>query len=107
MNSKEIVREIMATKKINNADMANALQITPAALWDRLKTKKRIKGVEVNTLNISVDKLNDMLRFLGYELVVLPCGEANKIEEAYLIDDTEDKPTRPSFITKDGKMKLT
>lgn len=89
MNSKEIIREIMRAKGIRNADMASALKLSPNALWDRLKVKKNINGKTVKTLNISVDKLNDMLRYLGYDLVVLPRGKANRIDGAFIIDDTE------------------
>lgn len=90
MNSKEIVKTIMEQKSVTNADMA-ALKITQAALWDRLKTEKTIKatGQRVKTLNITVGKLNDMLRHLGYELVVMPRAKAGKIDNAYVITDTD------------------
>lgn len=89
MNSKEIVKAIMEQKSITNADMADALKITQAALWDRLKTEKVVKGNKVKCLNITVGKLNDMLRYLGYEIVVMPRAKAGKIDNAYVITDTE------------------
>ena len=91
MNSKEIVRTIMEQKSVTNADMAAVLEITQAALWDRLKTEKTVKktGQRVKTLNITVGKLNDMLRYLGYELVVMPRAKAGKIDNAYVITDTD------------------
>lgn len=62
MTVKELVKTLMVEKDVSNAEMANALGITQAALWDRLNPKK--------TNNMTIGKLNDMLSKLGYELVV-------------------------------------
>lgn len=62
MTAKELVKTLMVEKDVSNAEMANALGITQAALWDRLNPKK--------TNNMTIEKLNDMLSKLGYELVV-------------------------------------
>lgn len=62
MTAKELVKTLMIEKDVSNAEMANALGITQAALWDRLNPKK--------TNNMTIGKLNDMLSKLGYELVV-------------------------------------
>lgn len=62
MTAKELVKTLMVEKNVSNAEMANALGITQAALWDRLNPKK--------TNNMTIGKLNDMLSKLGYELVV-------------------------------------
>lgn len=62
MTAKELVKTLMVEKDVSNAEMANALGITQAALWDRLNPKK--------TNNMTIGKLNDMLNKLGYELVV-------------------------------------
>jgi len=62
MTAKELVKTLMMEKDVSNAEMANALGITQAALWDRLNPKK--------TNNMTIGKLNDMLSKLGYELVV-------------------------------------
>lgn len=62
MTAKELVKTLMVEKDVSNAEMANALGITQAALWDRLNPKK--------TNNMTIVKLNDMLSKLGYELVV-------------------------------------
>lgn len=62
MTAKELVKTLMVGKDVSNAEMANALGITQAALWDRLNPKK--------TNNMTIGKLNDMLSKLGYELVV-------------------------------------
>lgn len=62
MTAKELVKTLMVEKDVSNVEMANALGITQAALWDRLNPKK--------TNNMTIGKLNDMLSKLGYELVV-------------------------------------
>lgn len=62
MTAKELLKTLMVEKDMSNAEMANALGITQAALWDRLNPKK--------TNNMTIGKLNDMLSKLGYELVV-------------------------------------
>lgn len=83
MNAKEIVKTIMQSKDVSNADMAAALQITPAALWDRLNPKK--------TDNMTVNKLNAMLRYLGYEVVIMPRGKANRFNDVFIVDETQAK----------------
>lgn len=64
MNSKEIVKEIMKEQNRKNAEVADMLNITPAALWDRLNTSK--------AKDLSVSSLNDMLRVLGYKIQIVP-----------------------------------
>ena len=64
MKGRDIVKSIMKQKKVTNADMAARLQITQAALWDRLNTKK--------TKDIPSSTLTEMLRQLDYKLIVVP-----------------------------------
>lgn len=89
MNCKEIVRDIMEKQEKGIADVAGMMKIQPAALWDRLKTKKTLKGKEVKTLNITVAKLNDILCVLGYEIAIVPRGKVNRIEGVYIVSDTD------------------
>lgn len=89
MKAKEIIREIMKEQNVNNATLAGRLGITQASLWDRLKLRKIVKGQEVSTPNISIEKLNSILSCLDYELVILPRGKAGKIAGAYVIEDKE------------------
>lgn len=79
MNAKEIIIELMKKESKTNAQMADAIGITQAAMWDRLKSPK--------SNNLTVKKLNEMLRALGYELVVMPRAKAGRIEEAYVVGD--------------------
>lgn len=62
MTAKELVKTLMGEKGISNAQMATALNITQAALWDRLNPKK--------TNNMTVLKLNSMLNQMDCELII-------------------------------------
>lgn len=64
MTSKEIVNDLMQKQGITNAEMAAKLDVSQAALWERLNPKK--------TNNMTVKKLNEMLRMLDYKIVVVP-----------------------------------
>ena len=79
MNSKELVRKLIEEKGISQADVAATMNITPAALWDRISSKK--------TSSLSVKKLNEILRALGYEIVIMPRAKAGKIENAYVVEE--------------------
>lgn len=83
MTGKEIIRKIMEDKNIKNCDMAYGLNITQATLWDRLNPAK--------SNNMTVAKLNSMLRYLGYDLVIVPHGKTAKMTEAYVVEDSETK----------------
>lgn len=88
MTAKEIIRTLMGEQNKSNADMAQALGISQAALWDRLNPEK--------SNNMTVKKLNEMLSQLGYEVAVVPRGGANRIKGAYRVDDG-GKETKPSY----------
>lgn len=62
MTAKELIKSLMTEKKVTNADMARALGISQAALWDRLNPKK--------TNNMTIVNLSKMLEQLGYEIIV-------------------------------------
>jgi predicted XRE-type DNA-binding protein len=62
MTAKELIKTLMLQEEISNAEMARKLNITQAALWDRLNSKK--------TDNMTVGRLIEMLNHLDYELVV-------------------------------------
>lgn len=79
MNAKEIVLKLMEEQNRGNAQMAAALGISPAAMWDRLNSPK--------TKTLTVNKLIEMLRALDYELVVMPRAKAGRIDGAYVVTD--------------------
>lgn len=64
MTSKEIVNNLMRAQGVSNAKMAAKLNLTQAALWDRLNPKK--------TNNMTVKKFNEMLKMLDYKIVAVP-----------------------------------
>ena len=64
MKAREITKVIMDKQGVNNASMAERLNITQAALWDRLNTKK--------AKDIPVSMLSEMLRALDYKVVIVP-----------------------------------
>lgn len=79
INAKEIVLKLMGDQNKTNAQMADAIGISSAAMWDRLKSPK--------TNNLTIKKLNEMLRALGYELVIMPRAKAGRIDDAYVVED--------------------
>ena len=64
MRAREIVKAIMDKFGTTNAVMASRLNISQAALWDRLNNKK-VKDIPVSTLS-------EMLRALDYKVVIVP-----------------------------------
>lgn len=64
MKAREIIKFIMEKQDVSNACMADRLNITQSALWDRLNTKK--------AKDIPVSLLSEMLRSLDYKVVIVP-----------------------------------
>lgn len=64
MKGREIIKAVMEKQGKSNADLAANLKITPAALWDRLNSKK--------VKDIPVSLLQDMLRALDYKVIIVP-----------------------------------
>lgn len=64
MNGREIVKDIMEREGKTNAEVADMLNITQAAMWDRLNNKK-VKDISLSTLS-------EMLRVLGYKVAIVP-----------------------------------
>ena len=61
MIAMEAVKEIMKLKDIR-----------PAVLCDRLKIKSNVLSERFKQKNVSVEKLNDMLRAMDYKVVIVP-----------------------------------
>ena len=61
MKAAQSVKEILNRNNTKQAALADRLGIKPAILSSRLKQD-----------NISIDKLNEMLRVLDYKIVILP-----------------------------------
>ena len=64
MTSKEIVNNLMRAQGVSNVEMAAKLNLTQAALWDRLNSKK--------TNNMTIKKFNEILKMLDYKIVAVP-----------------------------------
>ncbi len=76
MTGREVLNTIMQASDLSQSELARQLNITPAALWDRINTKK--------TTNISTAVLSEMLTLLGYNLVAVPEGTPLP-EKSYIV----------------------
>ena len=61
MIAMEAVKEIMKLKDIR-----------PAVLCDRLRIKSNVLSERFKQKNVSVEKLNEMLRAMDYKVVIVP-----------------------------------
>ena len=64
MTGREIIKLIMEKQGLSNADMAKKLNISNAAMWDRVNSPK------VKDIPLSI--LADMLRVMGYKIQIVP-----------------------------------
>lgn len=67
MTGKEIVKTIMSSQSISNADIAHKLSVKPTAMWDRLNNTK--------TKDLNVSLLSAMVRVLGYKIQIVPMNK--------------------------------
>ena len=74
MTTQEIVKELMKKENKTNARFASDLEISQAALWDRLNNDKR--------KDFSVNVLSKMVRLLGYKIQIVPLGK-QKPDDGY------------------------
>lgn len=61
MKANEIIRKVMELKEVKPSMLASRLNIKNNVLSERLGQK-----------NISIDKMNEMLRVLDYKIMVVP-----------------------------------
>lgn len=61
MIAMEAVKEVMKLKEVR-----------PAVLCDRLKIKSNVLSERFKQKNVSVEKLNEMLRAMDYKVVIVP-----------------------------------
>ena len=78
MTSKEIVKELMEKQGKKNVEFADMLNISPNALWDRLNNTRKTKDLSISTLN-------DMLRLLGYKILIVP-RDIKVPDDSYKVD---------------------
>ena len=77
MKGREIVKEIMKEQGVTNAQMADKLNITQAALWDRINSSK-VKDIPLSTLS-------EMLRALDYKIQIVP-RDSRLPDKGYKVD---------------------
>lgn len=82
MRARDIIKEIMTRKELGNAEFARVLNITPAALWDRLNTKKA-KDIPVSTMN-------EMLAALGYKIAIVP-EDTPVLDNGFIVGEKEEE----------------
>ena len=61
MIAMEAVKEVMKLKDVR-----------PAVLCDRLKIKSNVLSERFKQKNVSIEKLNEMLRTMDYKIVIVP-----------------------------------
>jgi hypothetical protein len=61
MTASEAIKEILKLKELNQAKLSDMLDIPLKTLNERLRHK-----------NMSVNKLDEMLRVMGYKIMVVP-----------------------------------
>lgn len=74
MQAMEAVKKVMQNKSI-----------TPSVLCDRLRIKPNVLSQRFTQKNVSVEKLNEMLRVMDYKIVILP-RDATNVNEGITIE---------------------
>lgn len=74
MKAKDAVRDIMQRRDEGPSRLASKLGKTPRVITDRLSQD-----------NISIEKLNEMLRVMDYKIVLVPVEERKK-DGWYILD---------------------
>ena len=77
MNEKEIINLLMEQQNVGLTELAVKMKVTPATLWDRIKSPKN--------KSLTTIKLNEILLHLGYEIVLMPRAKAGNIKGAYVV----------------------
>nr|DAH60525.1 MAG TPA: transcription repressor [Caudoviricetes sp.]DAI21969.1 MAG TPA: transcription repressor [Caudoviricetes sp.]DAJ70541.1 MAG TPA: transcription repressor [Caudoviricetes sp.]DAO13672.1 MAG TPA: transcription repressor [Caudoviricetes sp.]DAO32499.1 MAG TPA: transcription repressor [Caudoviricetes sp.] len=70
MTASEAIKEILKLKELNQAKLSDMLDIPLKTLNERLRHK-----------NISVNKLDETLRVMGYKIMVVP--RETKVENGF------------------------
>ena len=77
MTIQEVIKDIMEKQGKTNAELADALDISQQAIWDRLNSK-RVRDITITTLS-------GMLRVLGYKVCIVP-RSFRVPEDGYKVD---------------------
>lgn len=66
MRGREILKAVMSSKSISNAELAKRLKVSNATIWERLNNK--------NVKDIPVSLMTTMLRAMDYKVIVVPAN---------------------------------
>lgn len=83
MKGREIIAAIMDKTGTTNADLAHKLQTSLATMWDRVNGQK--------TRDIPLSTMNEMVRAMGYKVIVVPSNRKMK-EDEYEVTGVYVKP---------------
>lgn len=85
MRGRDIMKAIMKQEEIENAELAKKLEVSNAAIWERLNNK--------NVKDIPVSLMNEMVRAMGYKVIVVPidCRMPEKGHEVTSESSTKEK----------------
>ena len=75
MLATKAIKEIMIKQGMSNADLAKRIGSSNAVIYERLTQD-----------NISVRTLDEMLRVIGYEIVIQPVTSGRRPNGVYVID---------------------
>ena len=70
MKANEVVRDVMKQQELGTSALAARIGKTPRLVSDRLAME-----------NISIEKLNELLRALDYKIAIVPRSKALKKDE--------------------------
>lgn len=76
----EAIQEIMSNKEIGVNQLSRQMGKTPSTVSDRIRQK-----------NISIEKLNEILRLLDYRIVIVPATGSIPKGGYVITDSKEDK----------------
>ena len=96
MLAKAVVKAIMGSKSIGPSKMAEMLGCIRQTISDRLGTGKSV--------SMGTDKLDEMVRVLGYKVIVVP-QEVEMKDGWYEIDDSKQELT-PEIIKERKRERL-
>lgn len=73
MRGRDILKQVMESNGISNADLAKRLGVSNATIWERLNNK--------NVKDIPVSLMVDMLKVMDYKVLVVPADRRIREEE--------------------------
>lgn len=97
MNGRQMVKEIMEQKGVNNATLAHRLGITQATIWERLNNKK--------TRDIPLSTFCAMIQALDCDVIIVPANRGGNINGAMLVTVDEEAKVNNGGRKKGTKVK--